>query len=58
MDKCPDCECRLETGASAVNFSLNMADFSILVDCIKCGIRVQLKGVLGSRQKAFLSCGV
>ena len=58
MDKCPDCKARLETGPRALNFSLNMTDLSILVDCMQCGVRVRLKGVLGARQRAVLSCGM
>jgi len=58
IEKCPDCQARLEIGARSVNFSLNMADFSILMDCMECGVRVKLKGVLGSRQMALLSCGM
>jgi len=58
MNKCPDCKAKLETGARAVNFSLNMADLSVLVDCVQCGVRVRLKGVLGARQRAVLGCGM
>ena len=58
VDKCPDCKARLETGPRALNFSLNMTDLSILVDCMQCGVRVRLKGVLGARQRAVLGCGM
>jgi len=58
MDKCPDCKAKLETGSNALNFSLNMTDLSILVDCVQCGVRVRLKGVLGARQRAVLGCGM
>ena len=57
-DKCPECKAKLETGQRAVNFSLNLADFSILVDCMECGVRVRVKGMLGAKQRAVVSCGM
>jgi len=56
IDRCPECEVVLEIGSKARNFSLNMADLSILVDCQECGLRVRLKGVLGPKEKRFLTC--
>ena len=53
MDKCPDCKAKLETGSRALNFSLNMVDRSILVDCMQCGVRVRLKGVLGQAESCL-----
>ena len=57
-DKCPECKAKLETGPGAINFSLNLADLSILVDCMECRVRVKLKGMLGAKQRAVLSCGM
>ena len=57
IDKCPNCYSRLETGAKTVNFSINLSDMSVLVDCMQCGVRVRMKGALGDKQKEFLSCG-
>ena len=58
MDEYPDCKANLETGPRALNFSLNMTDLSILVDCVQCGVRVRLKEVLGAKQRAVLGCGM
>eukprot|EP00092_Neocalanus_flemingeri_P038698 GFUD01042134.1.p1 GENE.GFUD01042134.1~~GFUD01042134.1.p1 ORF type:complete len:450 (-),score=90.24 GFUD01042134.1:44-1393(-) len=57
-DKCPTCNSVLETGPKAVNFSVNLSDMSVLVDCMVCGVRVKVKGALGERQRAFFSCGM
>jgi len=57
IDKCPNCYSRLETGSKTVNFSINLSDMSVLVDCMQCGVRVRMKGALGDKQKEFLSCG-
>ena len=57
-DKCPRWNSRLDTGPAAVNFSINFSDLSVLVDCIKCDVRVKVMGALGSRQRTFLSCGM
>ena len=56
MARCPECDVVLEIGFKARNFSLNMVDLSILVDCQECGLRVRLKGVLGPKEKHFLTC--
>ena len=58
MDKCPVCNIGLDTGPKALNFSINYSDLSVLVDCKECGVRVRLKEVLRSKQRAFLSCGM
>eukprot|EP00092_Neocalanus_flemingeri_P084344 GFUD01105956.1.p1 GENE.GFUD01105956.1~~GFUD01105956.1.p1 ORF type:complete len:147 (-),score=44.67 GFUD01105956.1:1-441(-) len=59
IDQCPNCYSLLETGpAKAVNFTINLSDLSMLVDCRVCGVRVKLKAVLGERQRAFFNCGM
>eukprot|EP00092_Neocalanus_flemingeri_P019134 GFUD01020727.1.p1 GENE.GFUD01020727.1~~GFUD01020727.1.p1 ORF type:complete len:166 (+),score=47.67 GFUD01020727.1:61-498(+) len=56
--ECPTCNSFLETGPKAVNFSINLSDMSVLVDCMVCGVRVKVKGALDERQRAFFSCGM
>jgi hypothetical protein len=55
-DRWPKCKQTLDS--SSTNLSIDFVDFSVILVCDGCGVRVRMRGVLGERQKAFLSCGV
>ena len=38
--------------------SLDVRDFSVLLDCAECGVRLRLRGVLGIREQGVLEAGL
>ena len=55
-DSCPKCKSQL--CMKEQNVSINITDYSYIVICTSCNIRIIIKNVLSNRQKSFLSCGV
>jgi len=53
-DSCPKCKKPLDS--SSTNLSIDFVDFSVILVCDGCGVRVRMRGVLGEGQKAFLHC--
>jgi len=56
LDNCDNCpKCKEPFNPNTENLSIDFVDFSLIIICDGCNIRVKIKGGLGEKQKSFLS---